>query len=69
MSSRQKSRKLHTRSMVSVPFPVADGVRVVKAAELAGQPISAFIRDAALRRAEQILANPEQPQAAESPAA
>lgn len=59
MSKRQKVPMLHTRSTVSVPFPVADGSRVVRAAQASGKAVSAFIREAALERADRVLAKVE----------
>jgi len=56
---RQKMPTLHTRSTVSVPFPVADGSRVVRAAQASGKAVSAFIREAALERADRVLAKAE----------
>jgi len=55
MAKRQKLPTLHTRSTVSVPFPVADGARVVRAARAANKAVSAFIREAALAQADRVL--------------
>jgi len=68
MGKRQKIPTLHTRSSVSVPFAVADGERVVRAAQASGKAVSAFIRDAAIERADRVLAKAEKSDSA-APAA
>lgn len=61
MAKRQKLPKLHTRSTVSVPFPVKEGERVVQAAAVAGASVSGFIRAAALERADRVLGDSHSP--------
>lgn len=51
----QRPRKLHTRSVVSVAFAVDEGQRVSRAASAEGQPVSTFIRQAAIAWADEIL--------------
>jgi uncharacterized protein (DUF1778 family) len=56
MSKRQR---LHTRSIISLPVPVEDGKRIVRAARAIGQPVAAFCREAALASANRVLAKIE----------
>lgn len=55
MPKRQKLPKLYTRAIVSVPLREPDARRLQEAAQRAGQAVSAFIRDAALAKAADVL--------------
>jgi uncharacterized protein (DUF1778 family) len=52
----KRQRVLHTRSVISVPCSVEDGKRIVRASQLEGVAVSRFVREAAVEKADRILA-------------
>ena len=62
MATRQKVRRPHTRSIVTVAMSVSVADRIAKAASAAGESTSGFVRAAAVERANAVLGpEPELP--------
>ena len=65
---RKRQRSLHTRSVISVPCQVDEGKRIVRAADAEGVAVSRFCREAAVEKADRILAKLQRDSQQERPA-